>query len=33
MQQLYVTDPHAVDAAIAPKLRELEGAVKDHKSI
>ncbi|WP_434619775.1 SDR family NAD(P)-dependent oxidoreductase [Arthrobacter sp. A5] len=33
LQQLNVTDPLAVDAAIAPGLGELEGAVKDHNSI
>jgi len=33
MQQLNVTDPLAVDAAIAPGLDELEAAVRDHRSI
>ncbi|MET3948359.1 short-subunit dehydrogenase [Arthrobacter sp. UYCu512] len=33
MQQLNAADPLAVDAAIAPGLRQLESAVKDHNSI
>ncbi len=33
MQQLNITDPLAVDAALAPGLEELELAVRDHRSI
>jgi len=33
MQQLNITDPMAVDAAIAPGLEALELAVRDHRSI
>ncbi len=33
MQQLNMTDPMAVDAAIAPGLEALELAVRDHRSI
>jgi len=33
MQQLNITDPLAVDAAIAPGLEALELAVRDHRSI
>ncbi|MBG6056406.1 short-subunit dehydrogenase [Salinibacterium sp. CAN_S4] len=33
MQQLNISDPLAVDAAIAPGLVELEAAVRDHRSI
>jgi short-subunit dehydrogenase len=33
MQQLNVTDPMAVDAALAPGLEGLERAVRDHRSI
>ncbi len=33
MQQLNLTDPLAVDAAIAPNLEALELAVRDHRSI
>lgn len=33
MQQLNITDPLAVDAALAPGLEALELAVRDHRSI
>jgi short-subunit dehydrogenase len=33
MQQLNITDPMAVDAALAPSLEALELAVRDHRSI
>ena len=33
MQRLNVTDPLAVDAALAPSLAALERAVRDHRSI
>lgn len=33
MQQLNITDPLAVDAALAPSLEALELAVRDHRSI
>lgn len=33
MQQLNITDPMAVDAALAPGLEALERAVRDHRSI
>lgn len=33
MQQLNVSDPLAVDAAIAPELEGLEAAVRNHRSI
>jgi len=33
MQQLNITDPMAVDAALAPGLEALEVAVRDHRSI
>ena len=33
MQELNVTDPLAVDAALAPGLAALEVAVRDHRSI
>ena len=33
MQQLNITDPMAVDAALAPGLEALELAVRDHRSI
>lgn len=33
MQQLNITDPMAVDAALAPTLEALELAVRDHRSI
>jgi short-subunit dehydrogenase len=33
LQQLNVTDPMAVDAALAPTLEALERAVRDHRSI
>ena len=33
MQQLNITDPMAVDAALAPGLAALELAVRDHRSI
>ncbi len=33
MQQLNITDPLAVDAALAPNLEALELAVRDHRSI
>ena len=33
LQQLNITDPMAVDAAIAPTLEALEFAVRDHRSI
>lgn len=33
MQQLNVSDPLAVDAALAPRLAALEDAVRDHNSI
>ena len=33
MQQLNITDPMAVDAAVAPGLEALELAVRDHRSI
>lgn len=33
MQQLNITDPMAVDAAMAPGLEALELAVRDHRSI
>ena len=33
MQQLNITDPLAVDAALAPNLVALEQAVRDHRSI
>lgn len=33
MQQLNITDPMAVDAALAPGLESLELAVRDHRSI
>ena len=33
MQELHITDPMAVDAAMAPGLEALELAVRDHRSI
>jgi hypothetical protein len=33
MQQLNITDPLAVDAALTPGLEALELAVRDHRSI
>ena len=33
MQQLNISDPMAVDAAMAPGLADLESAVRDHRSI
>lgn len=33
MQQLHATDPLAVDAQLAPRLADLEAAVRDHRSI
>ena len=33
MQELNVSDPMAVDAAMAPGLADLESAVRDHRSI
>jgi uncharacterized protein len=33
MQELHARDPLAVDAALAPRLEELELAVRDHRSI
>ncbi len=33
MQQLNITDPMAVDLALAPSLEALEAAVRDHRSI
>jgi len=33
MQQLHATDPLAVDAQLAPRLEELEAAVRNHRRI
>jgi uncharacterized protein len=33
LQQLHATDPLAVDAALAPRLSEMEKAVRNHRSI
>jgi hypothetical protein len=33
MQELNVSDPLAVDAALAPRLEALEEAVRNHRSI
>lgn len=33
MQRLNISDPLAVDAALAPKLADMEAAVRHHRSI